>query len=91
METSFSILTLGMAAAGVVVGGLLAWILRSRMASSELEDVVDDWQSRLRKETHENKRLTGENHSLNAALDAERTLLQNSNMRPLRAAPSYSR
>ena len=77
MESSFSILTLGIAAAGAAgVAGLLAWILRSRLAGSELEDVVDDWQSRLRKETHEIKRLAGENHSLNAALDAERVLLQ---------------
>lgn len=77
METGFTITTLLIATvAAAVVGGLVAWLLRGKLARSELEDVVDDWQSRIRKEAHENKRLTGENDSVRAALDAERTLLQ---------------
>lgn len=77
MDISYSLLTLGIVACvASVLGAAVAWLLRGNRADSELNDQENDWQFRLNKEIGDKKRLTGENDSLRAALDAERVLLQ---------------
>jgi predicted flap endonuclease-1-like 5' DNA nuclease len=77
MDISNSMLTPGIiACTACALGAAVAWILCSKRASSELDDLDNDWQSRLDKETRDRKRVAGEADTLRAALDAERVLLQ---------------
>ena len=77
MEPSLTIIQAGICVlAGISVGSLVAWAVRSRRSANELEDVGDDWQKRLDQEVRQKTRLSGEIDSLRSVLDAERAAVQ---------------
>lgn len=75
--TPYSVaILLGLACAVGALCAFLGWSARGRRATTERDAVVDEWQTRLTRETREKLALNKNNKTLKAALDHERGQLE---------------